>query len=165
MHVLKAVFALMLLGVPLVVITALPRFFELAGAAATPAGQTSAPASASVFRLVDPTPPGARRLAALDEPPPPTLAPPAATATLEATPRPAPSGERVIIGNTDGLGAVLRSDPVTGRAIASLPERQVVEVLEHRSVPGNGDWLHVRTTDGTEGWVTGLAALPVVTNH
>jgi hypothetical protein len=76
-----------------------------------------------------------------------------------ATPRPTATGERVVIGNTGGAGAVLRSDPVTGRQVAALREGLVVDVLERRSVAGSGDWVHVRTPEGVEGWVTGLVAL------
>jgi len=80
---------------------------------------------------------------------------------LTPTARATPTGERIIIGNTGGQGAVLRSDPVTGRAVAALREQQVLEVLERRNVPGSGDWVHVRTIEGVEGWVTGLVALPL----
>jgi hypothetical protein len=66
-----------------------------------------------------------------------------------------------MIANTGGLGAVLRADPVTGKPVAALHEQQVVDVLEHRDVPGNGDWIHVRTSDGVEGWVTGVVARPM----
>ena len=69
------------------------------------------------------------------------------------------SGERIVIGNTGGRGAVLRADPVTGRLVAALREQQVLDVLERRNIPGSGDWVRVRTSDGQEGWVTGLVAL------
>jgi hypothetical protein len=62
---------------------------------------------------------------------------------------------------TSRLGAVLRADPVTGRALAALYEEQVLEVLERRNVPGSGDWVHVRTAEGVAGWVTALVALPL----
>jgi len=75
--------------------------------------------------------------------------------------RPTPTGERIVIGNTGGLGAVLRSDPVTGRPVAALHEQQVLDVVERRNVPGSGDWVRARTADGVEGWVTGLVALPI----
>jgi len=42
-----------------------------------------------------------------------------------------------------------------------LREQQVLEVLERRNVPGGGDWVRVRTSEGVEGWVTGLVALPL----
>jgi len=161
----KAAAVVLLLSVPLLVITALPRFFELAGS--IPAAGSQPAAAAPAFRLVDATPTNSRaRFAALEETPPPTLAPPAMTATPVATPRPTPTGERVVIGNTGGAGAVLRSEPVTGRAVASLREQLVVDVLERRSVPGNGEWVHIRTAEGVDGWVIGLVALPVSpSNH
>jgi hypothetical protein len=86
-----------------------------------------------------------------------------ATATAAPTPRPTPTGERVIIGNTGGVGAVLRADPVTGKPIASLREQQQLDVLERRNIPGSGDWVHVRTADGREGWITALVAQPAPT--
>src|SRR5262249_11815136 len=115
------------------------------------------------FRLpTNPTlTPDRGRLSALNETPPPTLSPPVATATAIGTPRPRPTGERVVVANTGGIGAVLRTEPVTGQPVAALHEQQVLEVLEHRNIPGSGDWLHVRAPDGAEGWVTGLAARPV----
>jgi hypothetical protein len=158
----KAAVVVLLLSVPLLVITALPRFFELAGS--IPAVGNQAAAATPAFRLADTTPTNARaRFGALEETPPPTLAPPPMTATPGPAPRPTPSGERVVIGNTGGVGAVLRSDPVTGRALASLPEQLVVDVLERRNVPGSGDWVHVRTDQGVDGWVIGLVALPLTT--
>jgi hypothetical protein len=78
-----------------------------------------------------------------------------------ATPRPTPTGERVVVANTGGRGAVLRAEPVTGRPVAALREQQVLDVLERRNVPGSGDWVRVRTSDGLEGWITGLVALPL----
>jgi len=66
----------------------------------------------------------------------------------------------VIIGNTGGIGAVLRADPVNGRPVGALHDSQQVDVLERRNVPGSGDWVHVRTADGVEGWVTALVAQP-----
>src|SRR5258708_3284632 len=129
---IKALFAVVLLGVPLVVISALPRLFEIAGSVSATA--SGAPGSGQPLLLSDPSPTSQRaRFAALEETPPPTLAPPAATATRAATPRPTGTGERVVIGNTGGIGAVLRSDPVTGRAVASLHEQQIADVLERRN--------------------------------
>jgi hypothetical protein len=113
------------------------------------------------FSLLDATPTAVRsRFASLDQTPPPTLSPPSATATAAPTPRPTPTGERVVIGNTGGIGAVLRSDPVTGRPVAALREQQVLDVLERRNIPGSGDWVHVRTAEGVEGWVTAVVARP-----
>src|SRR5439155_26620103 len=112
----KAAAVVLLLSVPLLVITALPRFFELAGSIPASGSQPAA-AAAPAFRLVDAAPTNSRaRFAALEETPPPTLAPPALTAPPQATPRPTPTG-RVVIGNTGGVGAVLRAEPVTGRVV------------------------------------------------
>jgi hypothetical protein len=44
--------------------------------------------------------------------------------------------------------------------VASLREQQVLDVLERKNVPGSGDWVHVRTSDGKEGWVIGVVAIP-----
>ena len=156
----KALFVLVLLAVPLLVVFALPRFFDLAGSVS--ASSTTIPSpSQQQFRLTDPTPTSQRqRFAALELTPPPTLAPPVATATAAPTPRPTLTGERIVIGNTGGIGAVLRSDPVDGRAVAALHEQQILEVIERRNVPGSGDWVHVRTAQGQEGWVIGVVALP-----
>src|SRR3954447_5997385 len=147
----KALFALVLLGTPLVVISALPRLLDFAGSVPTSATTQVAPQLQQQFRLTDPTATTQRaRFGRLEETPPPTLAPPAMTSTPAPTAPPTPSGERIIIGNTGGIGAVLRSDPVTGSPVASLREQQVLDVLERRNVPGSGDWVHVRTSDGKE---------------
>jgi hypothetical protein len=156
LNLLKALLVLALLAVPVFVILALPRLVDLASSVPAPTSLPATPAPA--FRLVPTTPTAARVRAALDDGPPPTLAPPAATATQVATPRPTPTGERIIITNTGGIGAVLRAEPVSGAPVAALREQQVLDVLEHRSVPGRGDWLHVRTADGAEGWVTSVVA-------
>jgi hypothetical protein len=156
----KALIVLALLGVPLLVITVLPQLFDLAGS--VPAISTGlSPAPTPAFRLTDPTPTNVRqRFAPVVEPPPPTLVAPAAPVQVPS-PAPTPTGERIVIGNTGGVGAVLRSDPVTGRPVAALREGLSLEVLERRSVAGSGDWVRVRTAEGVEGWVTGLVALPV----
>ena len=97
----------------------------------------------------------------LEPTPPPTLAglAPTRTPTSVARATPTPSGERVIVTNTGGRGAVLRAEPVSGRPLAALRDEQVLLVLQRQTVAG-GEWLRVRTTDGVEGWVTGLALRP-----
>jgi hypothetical protein len=157
----KGLVVLALLGVPLLVITVLPRFFDLAGSVPALNPGVTGPLPTPAFRLTDPTPTTIRqRFAPVVETPPPTLFAPAAPIVV-ATPRPTPTGEQIVIGNTGGVGAVLRSDPVTGRPVAALREGLTLEVLERRSVAGSGDWVRVRTAEGMEGWVTGLVALPV----
>jgi len=155
-NLFKALLVLVLLAVPVLVVMALPHFVELAASVPAPTSEPATPVAA--FRLVPTTPQTARSRLVIDDGPPPTLAPPEATATAAPTPRPTPTGERIVITNTGGRGAVLRAEPVSGRPVAALREQQVLDVLEHRSVPGSGDWLHVRAADGAEGWVTSLVA-------
>jgi hypothetical protein len=160
LNLLKGVVVLALLGVPLLVITVLPRFFELAGSVPALSPGSTGPLPTPSFRLTDPTPTAIRaRFAPVVETPPPTVSPPAPVQAVP-TPLPSPTGERIVIGNTGGVGAVLRSEPVTGRPISALREGLILDVLERRSVTGSGDWVHVRTAEGVEGWVTGLVALP-----
>jgi hypothetical protein len=151
----RALLALALLGVPVLVVLNLPRLFEIVGS--VPAVTTAAVVAPTPFRLSDPTPTSKPRFVPFDETPPPTLAP-APTATLPA--RPTPTGEQVVVNNTGGIGAVLRTEPVSGQPLASIREQVVLTVLEHRSVSG-GEWLRVRTPDGQEGWVLGLVARAV----
>jgi hypothetical protein len=165
LNLLKLLVVVALLGMPLVVITALPRFFELAGSVPAVGGQFADPTATPSFRLTDPTPTNVRaRFGNLDETPPPTLAPAVVATPAVATPRPTATGERITIGNTGGIGAILRADPVSGRPLATLHEQQVLEVLERQTVPGSGVWVRVRTPEGVEGWVIGLVALPISAN-
>ncbi|HET6317610.1 MAG TPA: SH3 domain-containing protein [Chloroflexota bacterium] len=89
--------------------------------------------------------------------PPPVAAVPADTdagppppAASEAAP--ADTLERVKVANTGGLGAILRADPPRGRQLAALRDGQQLEVLDRQTVD-DSEWLHVRTADGTEGWI------------
>jgi hypothetical protein len=151
----------LLLAIPVLVVIQVPKFLDLAGSVPPPASGVTFATAEPAFSLLDVTPTAERaRIAPLDQTPPPTLSPPVATATAAPTPRPTPTGERIVIGNTGGLGAVLRSDPVTGHPVAALREQQVLDVLERRNIPGSGDWVHVRTADGVEGWVTAIVARP-----
>ncbi len=155
-------FVLALLVVPLLVVTELPRLLDLAASVPAPRPGDVFVTPTPAFRLSDTSPANARlRPSVLDNALPPTLAPPVATATAVPTLRPTPTGERIIISNTGGQGAVLRSDPVTGRPVGALHDQQVLDVVERRNVPGSGDWVRVRTSDGLEGWVTGLVAVPL----
>jgi hypothetical protein len=165
LNVLKLLIVVALLGMPLLVITAAPRLFELAGSVPAVDGLPADATATPGFRLTDPTPTNARaRFGNLDETPPPTLVP-RVPAISVATPRPTATGEHITIGNTDGRGAILRAEPVSGRPVATLHEQQVLEVLERQTVPGSGVWVHVRTPEGVEGWVTGLVVLPIAASN
>lgn len=157
----RSLLVVALLGLPVLVVIELPRFLDLAGSVPAPAGRVEYATPEPAFRLLEASPTARSRFAPLDDRVPPTLSPPVATATAAPTPRPTPTGERIVIGNTGGLGAVLRADPVTGRPLGALRDAQVLDVLERRNVPGSGDWVRVRTADGTEGWITGLVAQPL----
>lgn len=59
------------------------------------------------------------------------------------------------VANTGGQGLVLRRSPVASdRTSVVLAEGTQLTVLEARTVD-QALWLHVRTEDGTEGWVPG----------
>lgn len=147
----------MLLSMPLAIVSALPGLLDLVNGVPAEARTAATTASASAFRLIAATPTAARKFAPLDEAPPPTLAPPVATPAAVATALPAGTGERIAIGNTGGRGAVLRAEPVTGTPVAALRDGQLLDVLERRPVNG-GEWVHARTADGHEGWVTALVS-------
>ncbi|SRR6266540_4539875 len=156
---MRALMAVMLLAVPLLVIVSLPRLIEVAGTVPgiAPARAAGVP---TPFRLADPTP-VSQRFAVLEEQAPPTLAP---APTPTSAPRPTPTGERVVVTNTGGIGAVLRAEPVSGRQVASLREQLELTVLERRTVSG-AEWLRVRTPEGQEGWVLGLVARPATSRN
>ncbi|HEY1294951.1 MAG TPA: SH3 domain-containing protein [Chloroflexota bacterium] len=77
---------------------------------------------------------------------------PAAAATPLPSPRPAtptPTGERVQVANTDGIGVALRDGPGGQRLPGKgYDEGVTVTVLERQ-----GEWAHIRGDDGREGWV------------
>ena len=67
--------------------------------------------------------------------------------------------EQVKVVNTGGAGAILRAEPPRGRQVAALRDGQVLTVIERQS--GDADaWVHVKTQDGTEGWVYGRLVGP-----
>jgi Bacterial SH3 domain len=70
------------------------------------------------------------------------------------------NAERVKVANTDGSGAIVRTEPPTGRQVAGLREGTQVQVLERRTLDGAGEWLRVSTPDGVEGWVYGRLVAP-----
>jgi hypothetical protein len=68
--------------------------------------------------------------------------------------------ERVKIANTGGAGAILRADPPKGRQVSALRDGMVLQVIEHQTVADGTEWLHVRTSDGVEGWVFSRLVAP-----
>jgi hypothetical protein len=80
--------------------------------------------------------------------------PPAPSADEQA------STERVKVANTGGVGAILRADPPRGRQVGALRDGMVLQVLDHQQLPDGSEWLHVRTTDGAEGWVFSRLVAP-----
>ncbi|MBI4493262.1 MAG: hypothetical protein HY690_10790 [Chloroflexi bacterium] len=59
----------------------------------------------------------------------------------------------VVVANTDGQGVVLRRTPAPNdRTNVAVAEGRRLQVLETKQVDQT-TWLHVRTEDGTEGWV------------
>jgi hypothetical protein len=84
-------------------------------------------------------------------PPDANSGPPAPAADEQTAP--GASTERVKIANTGGAGAILRADPPKGKQVAALRDGEVLDVIEHQTLPDGSEWLHVKTPDGTEGWV------------
>src|SRR5262249_40515285 len=68
--------------------------------------------------------------------------------------------ERVRVAKT-GSGAILRAEPPNGRTLGSVRDGTVLEVIERRTFEDSGEWLHVRTAEGLDGWVFGLLIAPV----
>lgn len=90
-----------------------------------------------------PTPVAAYAPDANTGPPPPPADEAAAADTVE----------HVRVANTGGTGAILRADPPKGKQVASLRDGTDLQVLEHQQLPDGSEWLHVRTAEGTEGWI------------
>ncbi len=90
--------------------------------------------------------------------PPELNAGPPAPAAAEQAAAAAPT-ERVKVANTGGAGAILRADPPKGRQVTSLRDGTVLQVVEHQDVDGS-DWLHVKTPDGTQGWIFSRLVAP-----
>jgi hypothetical protein len=98
-----------------------------------------------------PTPVAALPPAANSGPPPPSddeqSAPPSA-------------GERVKVANTGGAGAILRADPPSGKQVGALRDGTTLEVIERKTLPDGSEWLHVKTQEGSEGWVFARLVAP-----
>lgn len=115
--------------------------------AATP-GPTAAAASpspaqsvADIFGTRTPTPPSG-----------PTATPPSAV------------GQRVQVGNTDGEGANLRSEPSqTGTKIKTVADGTVVEVIGPDRDADGRFWRNVRDPQGESGWILASFLVPVGT--
>src|SRR5436190_17264465 len=106
----RSLLVVVLMAVPLLVVTQLPKLLDLAGSVPAPQSSVTYVTPEPAFKVLEATPSADRpRIAPLDSTPPPTLAPPVATATAAPTARPTPTGERIIVGNTGGIGAVLRA--------------------------------------------------------
>jgi hypothetical protein len=69
---------------------------------------------------------------------------------------PTPSGERVRIANTDGIGVALRDGPGGQR----LPGKGYDEGVTVTVLQREGDWAHIRGDDGREGWVLAVTVPP-----
>lgn len=86
------------------------------------------------------------------EGPPVTIAPIAA-----ASPGLAPTGERMRVANTDGVGVVLRNSPRDAdRSTRGLMDGTNVSILERNA----SDWLRVRADNGQEGWIPARYVVP-----
>ncbi|MCJ7584189.1 MAG: DUF389 domain-containing protein [Anaerolineales bacterium] len=82
----------------------------------------------------------------------PTLQIPASvTPTRTITPQPTPVYARIY--SAEGGGASVRSEPGTGVFLKSLINDYLIEVLPEVKTYNGVVWVHIRTPDGTEGWV------------
>jgi hypothetical protein len=97
-----------------------------------------------------PTPVAALPADANSGPPPPPADDQGATALPQ----------RVKVANTGGVGAILRADPPTGKQVTALRDGTLLDVIEDRTMPDGSDWLHVKTADGTEGWIFSRLVAP-----
>jgi hypothetical protein len=93
-------------------------------------------------------------------PPDANAGPPAPSADEQAQAQADATGEQVKVANTGGVGAILRADPPKGRQVAALRDGTVLQVLEHQTLPDGSEWLHVKTSDGVEGWVFSRLVAP-----
>ncbi len=91
--------------------------------------------------------------------PPEVNSGPPAPAAVEQAPA-TNSGETVKVANTGGVGAILRADPPRGRQVAALRDGTQLQVIEHQQLPDGSEWLHVKTAEGTEGWVFSRLVAP-----
>lgn len=149
----RTAFAPILLGVGLVtaaLAAALwfsgPRLFQL-GLPLMPAAEataTQAPPPTLVATLT-PSPADPTRT------PTNTLVP-TRTPTLTVSPAPTPVWAKIVAGSSDG--AFVRAEPsLEALVVKSLLNGMLVQVLPETAQNNNVTWVHVRTTDGIEGWI------------
>jgi len=103
-------------------------------------------------------------------PVPPTATPtwtltPTRTSTPTRTPTPTPTPVFAAIEVGSAGGAHIRQEPgFQAPSVALLENGAVVEVLPEREVDSAGaGWAHVRTQDGTEGWILQTLLVPAPT--
>jgi Bacterial SH3 domain len=84
---------------------------------------------------------------------PPNVSSSAATSSTEELSAADTAPERVKVANTGGVGAILRTDPPTGKQVTALRDGTALDVLERRTLADGAVWLHVKTADGTDGWI------------
>ncbi|NPV75063.1 MAG: SH3 domain-containing protein [Anaerolineae bacterium] len=90
---------------------------------------------------------------------PPTITPtptrtllPSRTPTTTISPAPTPVWAKINAGEFSG--ALIRAEPSTqAEVVTSLLNGMLVEVLSEIVQQDNNTWVHVRTTDGREGWI------------
>jgi MFS family permease len=80
-----------------------------------------------------------------------TLTPSPTGPTGTITPQPTPVYARIY--SAEGGGAIVRSEPGTGVILKSLINDIQIEVLPEVKTYNGVVWVHIRTPDGTEGWV------------
>lgn len=90
---------------------------------------------------------------------PPTITPtptrtllPSRTPTTTISPAPTPVWAKINAGEFSG--ALIRAEPSTqAEVVTSLLNGMLVEVMPEIVQEDNNTWVHVRTTDGREGWI------------
>jgi len=90
--------------------------------------------------------------------------PPTPTRLPAAVPTPLPRGGQVVIVNTDGQGASLRSEPAAGsQRLTVLLEGSVVRVVGPEVLDGDHAWVEVQDDSGHRGWVQADLVQPLDT--
>ena len=85
---------------------------------------------------------------------PPTQTPvPLASPTVSLTPSPQVTAAYAVIAASSGGGAVVRSDPAGTTIVDTLLNGTMVQVFPEVQTVGGGNWVHIRTPKGIDGWV------------